>query len=619
MFGGGFKEGLEFESATPDLSHVVFDSQTDSPGLYEWTASGQPSCVPIEPSSPNCVLKPVGVLPGPAKTIEPKAFLGMYQGRDFNHAISSDGSRVIWSATKEGANHLYVRDTNTGEEETVQLDTFQPGLPQPAKPTADAAFQTASADGSKIFFTDTQRLTAESNALEGLPDLYVYELNVGSHPLTGTLRDLTPQSGAAVVGEIGNGVLGASEDGTSVYFVANGVLAPGASHGHCPMKKEVRPPGTRCNLYLLHFNGSEWEPAKLIATLSFEDVPDWDDLESGNLAYQTSQVSPNGQYVAFMSNRNLTGYEPIDASSGQIGGAPPGQHDEEVYLYDAATEKLTCASCNPTGARPHGVQDLGATDSGESAEGIGLVVDRPLTWAESVETQVQRDHWLAGSVPGWTSLSGKNANYQSRYLSNSGRLFFNSPDHLVPAATGEKEKVYEYEPGGVGSCATEGGCVALISGGNSEHEAAFLDASANGNDVFFLSAQALVPNPEDNFSVYDAHVCEPSSPCTPPPAKRTRRATKNPCRAEPHRKRSSRRWARPRARRHSVPATSRPRARNIGVLPSQAKSKPLTRAQKLAKALKACKKDKQKKKRVACEKAARKKYGPPAKNSSKKS
>jgi hypothetical protein len=39
------------------------------------------------------------------------------------------------------------------------------------------------------------------------------------------------------------------------------------------------------------------------------------------------------------------------------------------------------------------------------------------------------------------------------------------------------------------------------------------------------------------------------------------------------------------------------------------KAKPLTRAQKLAKALEACKKDKAKKKRSSCEKQARKRYG----------
>jgi hypothetical protein len=45
-------------------------------------------------------------------------------------------------------------------------------------------------------------------------------------------------------------------------------------------------------------------------------------------------------------------------------------------------------------------------------------------------------------------------------------------------------------------------------------------------------------------------------------------------------------------------------------------SKPLTRAQKLSKALKACKKDKPKSKRTACEKQARKRYGPLAKRKS---
>jgi deoxycytidylate deaminase len=50
-----------------------------------------------------------------------------------------------------------------------------------------------------------------------------------------------------------------------------------------------------------------------------------------------------------------------------------------------------------------------------------------------------------------------------------------------------------------------------------------------------------------------------------------------------------------------------------GVLP--AKTVKLTRAQLLAKALKTCRKDKHKRKRIACEKQARKRY--PAKNAKK--
>ena len=48
-----------------------------------------------------------------------------------------------------------------------------------------------------------------------------------------------------------------------------------------------------------------------------------------------------------MSERSLTGYDNRDANS----GVP----DEEVFLYDADTGRLVCASCNPTGARPVGL------------------------------------------------------------------------------------------------------------------------------------------------------------------------------------------------------------------------------------------------------------------------
>ena len=42
--------------------------------------------------------------------------------------------------------------------------------------------------------------------------------------------------------------------------------------------------------------------------------------------------------------------------------------------------------------------------------------------------------------------------YQSRYLSNNGRLFFDSADSLVAADVNGKEDVYEFEPAGVGGC-----------------------------------------------------------------------------------------------------------------------------------------------------------------------
>jgi len=605
-FGGASEEGgLEVEGAATDLTHVVFRSVSDDPGLYEW----------VEHSK---ALRRVGVLPDGAS--EPEARLGFgvpgAQGALTNNAISSDGSRVIW--TSAAHKHLYIRDTET--EKTLQLDSFQTEALEQAeasrKETADvpsANFAAATSSGSRIFFTDTQRLTAGSHATANSPDLYVYEVSgLGSE-----LRDLTPQPGADVLVNSfhqAGGVIGVSEDGSYVYFMANGVLTSGASPGHCA-HNERRPLGTTCNLYVSHYHAGEWE-TKLVAALSSHDAPDWGDFpHEADLAYQTSRVSPSGQYLAFMSERNLTGYEPVEEGS--------GNRDEEVYFYNAATGLLACASCMPNGAPPVGVHDVQPVNNGNSPEGLGLLVDRPQIWAEEVElgtNPTESDHWLAGNVPGWTAFSEKAASYQSRYLTDNGRLFFNSPDDLVPGATGHKEMVYQYQPKGVGSCTNEAGCVGLISSGDSEHEQAFLDASATGSDVFLLSTEPLAPNPENSLSVYDAHVCEPASPCTSSADTATPSCDEASvaCRAAPELFSGG-------AGLNASEDTSgagniTPQLGSVGVLPSKTttKPKPLTKAQKLAAALKACKKDKKKSKRLACEKAAHKKYGPPAKKSSKK-
>jgi hypothetical protein len=357
-----------------------------------------------------------------------------------------------------------------------------------------------------------------------------------------------------------------------------------------------------------HFNGAEWESPKLVAALSWEDLPDWGDLGS-DLGLATTRVSPDGRYLAFMSDRSLTGYDNEDLTSSHAGE----RLDEEVYVYDAATGQLHCASCNPTGARPHGVFDAGDSNQGSTGEGLGLVVDRPEIWAP---TRSDADHWLAGSIPGSTKISLGDSIYQSRYLSDDGRLFFNSPDHLVPAATGEREKVYEYEPNGAGDCTSQAGCVGLLSLGTSQHEAAFLDASVSGNDVFFLTEDQLVPTDVDgNFDIYDAHVCETGSPCPPqatastPPCNEVTVACKGP--------------------QTSAPAFPTPASTTVtgsgNVLsfvqtkPTTTKPgpKPETRAQKFAKALKACRKDKKKSKRLECEKVAKKKYGPVGKKARK--
>ena len=225
-----------------------------------------------------------------------------------------------------------------------------------------------------------------------------------------------------------NLLLGASEDGSYVYLVAQGVLAENENGAG-----ERAEPGED-NLYELHLDGGQWTTT-FVARLSSEDKVEWEGELHGNSAYLTARVSPDGQFLAFMSAAQPTGYDNLDQST--------GKPDEEVYLFDASAPSLTCASCNPTGERPAGVQDIE-----ESGEGVGLLVDDARCgWATG----------LAGSIPGWTAESLSSALIQSRYLSDEGRLFFDSPDDLVPRASNHKDDVYEYEPSGVGSCESRSG------------------------------------------------------------------------------------------------------------------------------------------------------------------
>ena len=100
-------------------------------------------------------------------------------------------------------------------------------------------------------------------------------------------------------------------------------------------------------------------------------------------------------------------------------------------------------ACDPTGARPTGVFEVHIEE---------LVADHTGVWSEEADSET--DHWLAADIPAWDELSNTEkglATYQWRYLTNDGRLFFNSFDSLVAQDTNGKADVYEYEPSGIGS------------------------------------------------------------------------------------------------------------------------------------------------------------------------
>ncbi len=499
---------MQFLAATPDLGHVVFESPLaltsnavaanplgsrcevngktvcGLPNLYEW-GGGRLQLVSILPDGAQVTEEP----PRPMLAGE-----GAYLKEGLaERPVSADGRWVAWSwgtpYGPEGTHYrgLYVRDM-------VDEKTFQVGGP-------DALYQSMSSDGAHVFFLEHGEL---------------YEYNT----TTQTQLDLTSQHGA---GEANAGVQESvsdiSESGSYVYFVAKGVLARGGVSGED-------------NLYLLHENDGGWATT-YIATLSREDEKSWrQETTLGgapDLAEVSSRVSPDGRYLAFMSDRSLTGYDNLDANS--------GQPDEEVYLYDAVEDRLVCASCDPSGARPVGVLDATST-----FEAPILTVDPLKSWGSG------SGHWLAGSLPGWDTVNGPRALYQPRYLSDGGRLLFDSADALVPKDTNGLEDVYEYEPPSSSetltsdSCTTSSpafssrssGCVNLISSGTSGSESVFYDASESGDDVFFISTSRLVSSDyDDAYDVYDAHVCSAQAPCVAEPVSSPPCTSGDSCKAAP--------------------------------------------------------------------------------------
>ncbi|HTA97901.1 MAG TPA: hypothetical protein VK730_09700 [Solirubrobacteraceae bacterium] len=562
-----------FVSATPDLQHVVLQSEvplvasaTDRNEFYEWSAEA--------PATER--LKRITALPkseggGPVPDDE-QLKLGSPPGHSSElaggwHAISDDGSHVFWSTDPVGSGQnggpirLFMTDTAKGEGETIRLDVPQPGAPSGG--TSKPIFLAANSEGTKVFFEDSQPLMANSGTGNDLYECAIVE-EAGKDACK--LSNLTPEDKGESSSVTGTFIPGTSEDGSYVYFSDTGVFGSGRnSEGQVPV------PGGR-NLYEWHEGA---EPALTFIATVGDALPEnsdagmawgWSSMfEFDSIGWLSARVSPNGRYLAFTSAEPLTGYDNRDVLT--------GARDQEMYLYDAEAKRLACASCDPTGARPVG----------------SAVVPNP----EGLQNPYARQ-----------------AIYQPRYLSDSGRLFFNSPDALVPQDVNGQRDVYQYEPAGIGSCSSasptyserSGGCAGLISSGTASDEATLYDASASGGDVFFTTSAKLSAQAEGNaILMYDAHECTPAAPCVPAAVVPPPCQTGDSCKGAP--------TPQPSIFGPGGSATFSGSGNPGPQVAPVAKGKPaLTRVQMLARALKACRK-KPRKRRSVCEKSARKSYG----------
>jgi hypothetical protein len=469
-----FDDVSAFAGASTDFRRVIFESNA------QLTPEAPPTASLYESFSGHVRL--VGVLPDHMPAASSTAGAGssiLYQSgssevdRVVEHAISQDGSHVIFQAPSDGGppdteqlgdTEIYDR---VGGTETLELSAPAPEA-TPAVTTAEpATFQAASTDGTRVFFSSSAELTTQSNtgASNNSEDLYEYDLETGQ--LTDLTIDVNPADTAS--GAMVQGVVGISQDGSYVYFVASGQLGNEGVSG-------------QPNLYVIHNR----EKPIHIATLSREgscnssaieyaDSCNWSPFPVVRAVY----VTPDGKHMAFMSTNSIptvnfpTGYNNIDQETGKA--------DSEVYEYSSpgrpeGTGHLVCASCDQTGTQPLGNALIGGLSSSGNPVTEGRVA------VTSLSTPFSRVRALTD---------------------NGQRLFYAAPASLATPYT----SVYEYEQLGVGSCENAHGCQNLISNAGSNEADYFLGASSDGNNLYFATSNRLTSTDEDNLrDVYDARV-----------------------------------------------------------------------------------------------------------------
>jgi hypothetical protein len=525
---------IAFADATADDSRIIFESRER---LLPEAAPGVVNLYEWNGSAPpGHELSVAGLLPD-GQAPEGGSVAGPGGPALGGVKGGATGKFYTQGTISEDGSRVFFSDGGTGQI-YMREPAFARTIPVSAGP---AYWRAASIDGSEVFYTEGEELYRFD----------VRKFDESEKPESESLQEAREQLTSGAAGVLGT--LGIASDGGSyAYFVATGVLA-GNESGN-----QEKAEAGGANLYEWHEGATTF-----IARLSLEgsDPADWRDFlqhgESQEPAQQekSSRVTPTGTTVLFASQAQLTRYD--------------NDEEDELYLYEALDGKVVCVSCDPRSAPA--VDPAYLTNNEEPHAGPGARA------------------------------------FLTNNLSDEGsRVFFQTKEALVPRDTNEQADVYEWERQGAGEgggCASasasfsesSGGCLYLISTGQSGDQSYFGDASADGSNVFFFTRQPLVGQDRDeNDDLYDARVEGGIAAQNPLSATS---CTGEGCLGPVI----------------SPPVFETPSGTTLAPAQSPAPAsgpqpKPLTRAQKLARALRLCRKQPQKR-RAVCRALARKRYG----------
>ncbi len=509
-------------------------SEQNTWGLYEWVEGQLRSAARL----PDGAYDPFGAVP---------AASGERGERDtpaaLDNQVSADGSRAFFVSPDPQSNHpigdpveLYVREK--GERSVlVSRNALQGGLPaagylEEGKSTGVTGMRNASRCPGGCSSVSFAYASSDGARVFFTSMDKLARSSEGDEP-SGTgpwTYGFDVQSEALTyLPGLSGTIVAASADGTAVMYVTYAAANSGSLH--------------------MWANGH----SQLIGELP---EPAFTPVDFGELFVAPARVSGDGSTFVFETDaaitnaRDRTGSEPAN----NVGGY--GQ----VYRYAAKPSELICVSCPSAGDKATGDANLSNNDLGRDEEhepGTGLVLDN------------------------------------RGMAADGGRIFFDTPNALVPSDVNGVRDVYEWEER----------AVHLISSGSDPHPAFLLDNSESGLDVFFATSGALVPADGDgNYDVYDARAAhvpgEPLGFGAAPVTARCSSECQGPAAGEPPPP-------------GLLSAMSSNSGNEIGSTFTSPKRTPLTRSQKLTLALKVCNR-KPRKQRGLCVMQAHRRYGRPA-------
>jgi hypothetical protein len=383
------------------------------------------------------------------------------------------------------ANEVYARVggvrtvaiSSPSKEDCAACDTEGP--PEPA------TFTGASEDGSRVFFASEAQLFAGANGEAG-QNLYEYNF---AGPAGGRVRfvapDVTPVVTKGVARE--ERVADVTADGGRVYFESTVALTGVAANGNGETAEKALEHGASVLLYvydsesggLSFVAGARKVPEPAGFFTLFEPEP-----------FKALGPTRDGGFLVFETATDLEG-------TGDTSSVP------QVFEYEAATGRVVRVSIGQRSPDGFECASTGTIEEGYDCEGnTSIEEDAPRVTEPSLSAIAPdtRDELTVNSVAA------------------DGRVVFSSELALAPGAVpGERfynpesgslqatrENVYEYRAGQV----------YLISPGDEAKPAHFQNAEAqtrlfgideSGRDVFFESADRLVPQDTDTQgSWYDA-------------------------------------------------------------------------------------------------------------------